>query len=123
MESLRKGKPIKSVSYFYPSITLFLILSFSHLPVWTVGYNLKNLGMAYEAQLLITIGHGGVWSVGSLKHKLRRVIKGMECPFVWATPFHLGKKYYYMIVKKKGGITPPWRPWVTQAKSARAGVL
>ena len=29
----------------------------THLPV---GYNLKNLGVAHEAQLLVTIGHGNV---------------------------------------------------------------
>ena len=47
----------------------------------------------------------------------------MECPFVWAMPFCLGKKYYYMIVKKEGGIAPLWSPRATQAKSARARVL
>jgi hypothetical protein len=26
----------------------------------------------------------------------------MKCPFVWATPFRLVKKYYYMIVKERG---------------------
>ena len=38
-------------------------------------------------------------------------------------PFCLGEKYYYMIVKMEGGIAPPWSPRVTQAESARAGVL
>ena len=59
-ESLRKGKLVPSIPYFYPSIALFFILSFSHLPVGTIGCNLKNPGMAHEAQLLVTIGHGGV---------------------------------------------------------------
>ena len=55
-----------------------------------MGYNLKNPGVAHEAKLLVTIGCGGVSSVRRLKHRLHRVIKGMECPFVWVTPFHLG---------------------------------
>ena len=38
--------------------------------------------MAREAQLLITIGSGGVRSVGMFKAKLRKVIKGTDYPFV-----------------------------------------
>ena len=38
--------------------------------------------MAYEAQLLITIGRGGVRSVGMFKAKLRKVIKETDYPFV-----------------------------------------
>ena len=55
-----KGKLVPSVPCFYPSIALFFILSFSHLPVRPVGYNLKNPGVAREAQLLVTVGRGGV---------------------------------------------------------------
>ena len=63
VELLRSGKLVSFVPYFYLSITLFFILSFSYLPVRTVGCNLKSLGMAREAQLLVTIGRGGVRSV------------------------------------------------------------
>ena len=38
-------------------------------------------------------------------------------------PFRLGEKYYYMIVKKRGGIAPSLSPPVAQDESARAGVL
>ena len=38
--------------------------------------------MAHKAQLLVTIGSGRVRSVGMLKAKLRKVIKGMDYPFV-----------------------------------------
>ena len=81
-ESLRSGKLVPSVPYFYPSIALFFILSFPHLPVRPIGCNLKSLGMAHEAQLLITVGSGGVRSVRMLKAKLRKVIKGKDYPFV-----------------------------------------
>ena len=86
-ESLRSGKLVPSVPYFYPSITLFFILSFSHLPVHPVGCNLKSPGVAHEAQLLVTVGSGGVRSVGMLKAKLRKVIKGIDYPFVWVKKF------------------------------------
>ena len=56
----RKGKLVPSVPCFYPSIALFFILSFLYLPVRPTGYNLKNPGVAYEARLLVTVGHGGV---------------------------------------------------------------
>ena len=39
--------------------------------------------MAHKAQLLVTIGRGGVRSVGIFKAKLRKVIKRMDYPFVW----------------------------------------
>ena len=39
--------------------------------------------MAYEAQLLVTIGRGGVRSVGIFKAKLHKLIKGTDYPFVW----------------------------------------
>ena len=55
--------------------------------------------------------------VKMFKAKLRKVIKGTDYPFVQV------KSIYYMIVKKRGGITPSWSPRATQAKSARAGVL
>ena len=74
MESLRSGKLVPSVPYFYLSITLFFILSFFHLPVHPIGCNFKSLGMAHEAQLLVTLGRGGVRSVGIFKAKLRMVI-------------------------------------------------
>ena len=70
------------VPYFYLSITLFFILSFLYLPVRTVGCNLKSPGVAHEAQLLVTVGRGGVRSVEIFRAKLRKVIKGMDCPFV-----------------------------------------
>ena len=72
MESLRSGKLVPFVPYFYPSIALFFIPSFSHLPVCPIGCNLKSSGVAYEAQLLITIGSGGVRSVGMLKQSYIR---------------------------------------------------
>ena len=82
MESLLSGKLVPSVPYFYPSIASFFILSFLHLPIRPIGYNLKSLGMAYEAQLLVTIGSGGVRSVGMFKAKSHKVIKGTDYPFV-----------------------------------------
>ena len=82
-ESLCSGKLVPSVPYFYLSIILFFILSFSHLPICSIGYNLKSPGMAHEAQLLITVGRGGVRSIGIFKAKLRKVIKGTDYPFVW----------------------------------------
>ena len=63
-ESLCSGKLVPSVPYFYLSIILFFILSFLHLLVRPVGYNLKSPGVAREAQLLVTVGRGGVRSVG-----------------------------------------------------------
>ena len=86
-ESLRSGKFAPSVPYFYPIIALFFILSFSHLPVCPIGCNLKSPGVAREAQLLVTIGRGGVRSVRIFKAKLRKVIKGMDYPFVWVEKF------------------------------------
>ena len=74
MELLCSEKLVQSVSYFYLSITLFFILSFSDLLVRPVGCNLKSLGVAREAQLLVTVGRGGVRSVGIFKAKLRKVI-------------------------------------------------
>ena len=82
MELLRSGKLVPFVLYFYLSIILFFILSFSHLPVRPVGCNLKSLGVAHEAQLLVTVGRGGVQSVRIFKAKLRKVIKGTNYPFV-----------------------------------------
>ena len=64
MELLRSGKLVLFVPYFYPSIALFFVLSFSHLPVHPVGCNLKSPGMARKAQLLVTVGRGRVRSVG-----------------------------------------------------------
>ena len=66
-ESIRKGKLVPSFLSFYPSIALFFILSFTHLPVHPIGCNLKSPGMARKAQLLVTIGRGRVRSVGMLK--------------------------------------------------------
>ena len=70
MELLRSGKLVPFVPWFYLSIILFFILSFLHLPVCPIGYNLRSPGMAREAQLLITIGRGGVRLVGIFKAKL-----------------------------------------------------
>ena len=82
MESLHSGKLVPSVPYFYLSIILFFILSFFHLPVRPIGCILKSPGVAHEAQLLVTIGRGGVQSVEIFKAKLCKVIKGMDYPFV-----------------------------------------
>ena len=82
MELLHLGKLVPSVPYFYLSITLFLFFPFSHLPVHTVGCNLKSLGMAREAQPLVTVGRDGVRLVKIFKAKLRTVIKGLDYPFV-----------------------------------------
>ena len=82
MELLRSGKLVSFALYFYLSITLFFILSFLHLPIHPIGCNLKSLGVAREAQLLVTVGRGGVQSVGIFRAKLRKVIKGMDYPFV-----------------------------------------
>ena len=87
MESLCKGKLVPSFLCFYNRIALFFILSFSHLPVCPVGCNLKSSGVAYEAQLLITIGSGGMRSVEMLKVKLRKVIKGIDYPFAQVEKF------------------------------------
>ena len=72
MELLRSGKLVPFVPYFYLSIILFFILSFSHLLARPVGYNLKSLGMAREARLLVTVGRGGAQSVGMLKQSYIR---------------------------------------------------
>ena len=82
IELLRSGKLVPFVPYFYLSITLFLFFSFLHLPIHTLGCNLKSPSMAREAQLLVTVGRGGVRSVGIFKAKLRKVIKGTNYPFV-----------------------------------------
>ena len=82
MESHCSGKLVPFVHLFYLSIILFFILSFLHLPVHPVGCNLKSPGVAHEAQLLVTIGRGGVRSVRIFKAKLRKVIKGTDYPFV-----------------------------------------
>ena len=53
--------------------------------------------MAREAQLLVTVGRGGVRSVGIFKAKLCKAIEGMDYPFAQ------GKNvFYHMIVK--GGV-------------------
>ena len=74
MELLHSGKLIPFAPYFYLSINLFFILSFSHLPIHPIGINLKSPGVARKAQLLVTIGRGGVRSVGIFKAKLCKVI-------------------------------------------------
>ena len=51
--------------------------------------------MGREAQLLVTVGHGGVRSVGMFKAKSRKVIKGTDYPFVW------GKKHLPYDSKEK----------------------
>ena len=113
-----------SLPPLFLSLHSFVFCPFFFAPArWPIGCNLKNPSVAREAQLLIIIGHGRVWLVGSSKQKLRRVIKRTECPFIWEMPFRLGEKYYYMIVKKESGIAPLWRPWGTQAESARVGAL
>ena len=118
MNLLRSGKLVPSVPYFYLSITLFFILIFSHLPVRTIGCNLKSPGVAHEAQLLITVCRGRVRSVRIFKAKLHKVIKGTDYPFVWVK-----KGIYHMIVKKRGCIAPPWSPRATRGESVWARVL
>ena len=55
-----------SVRCFYPGVAIVFVLSFSHLPVSSVGCSFfKNLGMAHEARLLIITGRGGVRSFRS----------------------------------------------------------
>ena len=105
MELLCSGKLVPFVPYFYLSITLFFILSFSHLPVCPIGYNLKSLGVARDAQLLVTVGRGGERSVGMFKAKLHKVIKGMDDPFVWVK-----KGIYHMIVKIEVVLHPRGAP-------------
>ena len=110
-------KFVPSVPYFYPSIALFFILSFPHLHVRPIGCNLKSSGVAREAQLLVTVGSGGVRSVGMLKAKSRKVIKGTDYPFVRV------KSIYHMIVKRRGGITPRGAPEQPGAKVFGPGCL
>ena len=81
MESLRSGKLVPSVPYFYRSISLFFILSFSHIPIRLIGCNLKSPGVAHEAQQLITVGRVRVPSVGMFKAKLCKVIQRNDLPF------------------------------------------
>ena len=100
MELLHSGKLVPFVPYFYLSITLFFILSFLHLSIRPIGCNLKSPGVAREAQLLVTIGSGGVRSVGMLKAKLHKVIKGTDYPFVWAKSFyHKIERWYRTLVE------------------------
>ena len=55
-----------SVPYFYPGVAIVFVLSFSHLPVSSVGCSFfKSLGMAHGARLLIVVGRGRVRSVRS----------------------------------------------------------
>jgi len=75
-----------------------------HLPIRPIGYNLKSPGVAREAQLLRTVGSGGVRSVVMFKAKSRKVIKGTDYPFVWV------KKHLPYDSKKRGGVVPPWSP-------------
>ena len=54
--------------------------------------------MAREAELLVTIGSGGVRSVGMFKVKSRKVIKGTDYPFVWVKkhlPYDSRKERWY----------------------------
>ena len=60
--------------------------------------------MAHEAQLLITVGSGGVQSVGMFKAKLRKVIKGTDYPFVWV------KKHLPYDSKEVGWYRTPVEP-------------
>ena len=72
-----------SVPCFYPSIAIVFVLSFSHLPVSSVGCSFfKNLGMARGARLLITIGRGGVRSVRSKNKSYVGQSKEKECASV-----------------------------------------
>ena len=82
MNHFVRGSFVPSAPYFYPSIALFFILSFSHLPVRPIGCNLKSPGVAREAQLLVIVGRGGVRSVEIFRAKLRKVVKGTDYPFI-----------------------------------------
>ena len=101
MESLIRGSMSHLFLCFYPSIALFFILCFSHLPVWPVGCNLKNPSVAHEAQLLVTVGRGRVRSVGMFKAKLCKVIKGTDYPFIWV------EKYLPYDSKKREVVSHP----------------
>ena len=53
-------------SLFYPGVAIVFVLSFSHLPVSSVGCSFfKSLGIARGARLLVAVGRGGVCSVRS----------------------------------------------------------
>ena len=55
-----------SVPCFYPGVAIVFVLSFSHLPISSIGCSFfKNLGMAHGARLLVTVGRGRVRSVRS----------------------------------------------------------
>ena len=89
-----------------------------HLPVRTVGYNLKSPGVAHEAQPLITIGRAGVRSVGIFKAKLHKVIKGTDYPFVRVKkylPYDSKKERWYLTL-----VEPPRDPG---QKSSGRGAL
>ena len=79
----------------------FLFFSFSHLPIRTIGCNLKSPGVAREAQLLVTVDRGGVRSVRIFKAKLCKVIKGTNYPFVRV------KRYLPYDSKKKEVVPHP----------------
>ena len=112
------GSPLCKVFLCIHEYSNFVfILYFSYLPIRTVGCNLKSPGVAREAQLLVTVGRGGVRSVGIFKAKLRKVIKGMDYPFIRE------KMYLSYDSKKRGGIAPPWSPRATRAESVRVGAL
>ena len=55
-----------SVPCFYPGVAIVFVLSFSHMPVSSIGCSFfKNLGMARGARLFVAIGRGEVRSVRS----------------------------------------------------------
>ena len=60
--------------------------------------------MAREAQLLVTVGRGGVRSVRIFKAKLRKVIKGVDYPSVWV------KRYLPYDSKKERWYCTPMEP-------------
>ena len=105
MNCFVRGSLVPPVPYFYLSIILFFILSFLHLPIRPIGCNLKGPGVAREAQLLVTIGRGGVRSVRIFIAKLCKVIKGTDYPFVWVK-----KVFYHMIVKREVVLHPRGAP-------------
>ena len=66
MKSLVRGRLSRPPLFL--SLRNFVFCPFFFAPAhWPRGYNLKNPSVAREAQLLITVGHGGVWSVRMFK--------------------------------------------------------
>ena len=55
----REGRLVPTILVFILASLCFLSFAFHTCPL-TMGCNLKNTSVAREAQLLVTLGHGGV---------------------------------------------------------------